>query len=401
MTKGPKKFTALSVKAFKAGPERQEIPDPGCAGLYLIIQPEPSAAKSWATRYRFAGRTRKLTHGGYPPLSLARARMLNTTALAKVATGVDPAAENRQAKASAVDKSRDTVVALAEKYFEHARKRMRKSSFEAVEGSFRRDVLPVWSKRLVADVSRRDARELVGKVAETRPVMANRLQAHLFTFFRWCVDEDVITGSPIIGMKRPTKEEPRERALADDELRAFWIATDALFKPFGDIFKLLLLSGTRRQEVAAMEWREVDLAKRIWELPGARSKNRKPIMLPLGPLAWSIIEKQPRLVGSGHVFGWRRSGFSYAKAKLDALMLPKEPWRTHDLRRTARSLLSRAKVPSDTAELCLGHLLPGAIRRTYDKHGYVDEKRAAFTALEREVDLILNPPAADVIPLRR
>jgi integrase len=120
---------------------------------------------------------------------------------------------------------------------------------------------------------------------------------------------------------------------------------------------LLLLSACRRQEVAEMRWSELDLPRRIWTLPSERSKNRLPNMLPLGPLAWSIIEAQPRIAGSDYVFGRARNGFSVIKHKLDAAMQTATPWVTHDLRRSGRSLLGRARVPSDIAERCLGHLL--------------------------------------------
>jgi integrase len=74
-------------------------------------------------------------------------------------------------------------------------------------------------------------------------------------------------------------------------------------------------------------------------------------------------------------------------------------WTLHDLRRTARSLMSRASVPSDHAERCLGHVLPG-IRGTYDRHEYLAEKRHAFAALAALVERIVNPPTANVVALR-
>ena len=92
-----------------------------------------------------------------------------------------------------------------------------------------------------------------------------------------------------------------------------------------------------------MRWRELDLVAKVWTLPSERSKNRLPNMLPLSPRAWAIIEAQPRITGSDYVFGRARRGFSHMKRKLDAAMQINGPaWVTHDLRRTSRSLLSRA-----------------------------------------------------------
>ena len=74
-------------------------------------------------------------------------------------------------------------------------------------------------------------------------------------------------------------------------------------------------------------------------------------------------------------------------------------WTLHDLRRTARSLLSRAGVASDIAERCLGHVMPG-VRGTYDRHGYLEEMRIAFEKLASLIDTIIRQEP-NVVALRR
>jgi integrase len=404
-----KKLTAVAVEKAKpktnrktAELERHEIPDRGCNGLYLIVQ--PSGAKSWAVRYRYGGRTRKLTLGALPALQLSEARVKATAALSEVAKGTDPIISNKAAKQAArraaIERSGDTVDRLTALFLEqHAKKKTRRSSWSAVEGTFRREVLPRWRGRMVADITRKDVRELIREVAQTRPIQANRAQAQLSRFFRWLVNEDYITGSPVVGLERPAKENVRERSLSDDEVRRFWSATEALPAAYRDIYRLLLLSGARRQEVAGMEWRELDMSNKVWTLPSARSKSKFPHMLPLGPLAWKIIEAQPKV--SAHVFGRLRNGFSSpnVKPRLDEVMQPDAAFVTHDLRRTARSLMSRANINSEIAERMIGHLPSGMIKR-YDRHDFLKEKNEGFVKLEHEIDLILHPQAADVIPLR-
>jgi len=398
-----KKLTDIGIRNLKPGAVRREIPDGGCAGLYLIQQ--PNGKRSWAVRYRYRGDTRKLTLGSLPAITLAEARKLTTEALHDVGRGIDPAAVKKSNKLAtaqaALERAQDSIERLTELYLEqHAKRKTRKASWKQAESIFRREVLPRWRGRLVADITRKDVRELVRTIVATRPILANRCQAHLSRFFRWLVNEDYITGSPVIGIERPAKENVRDRALNDGEVRRFWAATDQLPVPFGAIYKLLLLSAARRQEIADLQWRELDLAQKVWTLPASRSKNRKPVMLPLGPMAWNIIEAQPRIAGSDFVFGWGRSGFGHMKRKLDAALQFDQPWVTHDLRRTARSLLARARVPDNIAELMLGHLLTG-MARVYNVHGYLAEKREGFAKLEREIDHIINPPDAAVLPFRR
>jgi integrase len=103
-------------------------------------------------------------------------------------------------------------------------------------------------------------------------------------------------------------------------------------------------------------------------------------------------------------------GFSKFKAALDAKVLAElrkqEPeatlprWTLHDLRRTARSLMSRAGVNTDIAERCLAHVL-GGVRGVYDRYAYYDEKKHAFEALAALVERIVNPPADNVVPMMR
>ena len=388
-----KKITARQVETIRPGNVRREISDGG-SGLYLIVQSE-SGSKSWACRFRFDGKPVKLTLGGYPKLSLAEARRDAGIALAKVAAGINPAAERRQAQIEAGERARDTVAYWAKVFLEqHARAKTRPQSWRTTERTFRLYVVPAWGGKLVHEVRRKDIIALVHDIALIAPVQANRSLAHLSRFFRWLLNRDVIDSSPCLAIERPTRETPRERVLTDDEIRRFWKATDG--GGTGDIFRLLLLSGARRNEVVELRWSELDLEKRLWTLPAERAKNRMSAVFPLGPLAWRIIEQQPRV--TDHVFA--RTDLARPKARLDAAMQPDASWVTHDLRRVARSLLSRARVPQEIAELCLHHL-PAAMVRRYNKYQYLDEKREAFGKLEREIDLILNPPAADVLPFRR
>src|SRR5262245_52978659 len=289
--------------------------------LYLITQ--PSGIKSWACRFRLNGKSQKLTLGQFPTVPLAEARKLAATAMEQVARGIDPAAEKREARAA--DRGRDTVERLATLFIEqHTKRKTRETAWKAVEGTFRREVLPAWGKRPIADIRRRDVADLVNAVAMTRPVMANRLLAHLSRFFRWCVGRDWLSGSPCVGVERPAPEIARSRCLTDDEVRQFWAATDTLSKPFGDIYRLLLLTAARKQEIVRMGWAECDIARRLWTLPAARNKAGVDLIRPLGLLAWEIITAQPRV--SDFVFGRSRSGLAHMKPRLDrAMQIP--AWR--------------------------------------------------------------------------
>jgi integrase len=134
-----------------------------------------------------------------------------------------------------------------------------------------------------------------------------------------------------------------------------------------------------------MRWDEVDGA--VWRIPASRMKGKAEHVVPLNGAAQALLNSQRE---GPFVFGGDRplGGLSHLKARLDAAV-PLPHWTLHDLRRTARSLLSRAGVSADIAERCLAHVIPG-VRGVYDRHAYLEEKRQAFEALAAEVERIVG-----------
>ena len=149
-----------------------------------------------------------------------------------------------------------------------------------------------------------------------------------------------------------------------------------------------------------MTWDE--LQGDVWTIPAARYKTNTGVTLSLSSAAKKVFGELPQIHNCDFVFTTdaRRpiSGFSTFKLKFDISCGVKD-WRLHDLRRTARSLMSRASINPDTAERCLGHAIRG-VRGTYDRHDYVVEMRHAFEALAAQIELIVNPPADNVVALR-
>jgi integrase len=188
--------------------------------------------------------------------------------------------------------------------------------------------------------------------------------------------------------------------------------------PFSRLLRFILLTATRRDEASAMQWAELE--GDLWTIPAARYKTNIDFELPLSHAALGMLATLPKIEKQGLVFttsgNTRMGGFSKFKARFDARMLDElrcaaeqrgdEPakvtlarWTIHDLRRTARSLMTQAGVPPDHAERALGHVI-GGVRGVYDRHGYRDEKRHAFEALAQQIERIVNPQS-NVIPMRR
>jgi integrase len=390
------KLTAKSIENIKPGPARREIPDAGCTGLYLISQ--AAGVKSWAVRYRYAGRPVKLTLGKWPAMSLADARKAAAEAQHELARGNNPAKAKADAKIKADAAQANTLTAVCENYLAIEGKKLR--SRDARVSILRRHVYPALGDRPIGEIRRRDIARLLDKVeVGAGPRMADVTLGVLRRIFHWYELRDDEFRSPIIrGMQRQkTSEHRRTRVLDDDELRAVWAAT-ADTSTFSALIRFLLLTGARRNEAAGMTWNEVD-ANGVWKLPAFRSKTKAEVERPLSKAARAILAELPRIDGCPFVFTTIGrtpiSQFSIPKARLDAAS-GVTGWRLHDARRTARSLLSRCKdVTVDHAERVLGHARPDLIER-YDRHDYIEEMRFAVEALSALITTIVNPPAADV-----
>jgi integrase len=383
MAKG---LTDIAIKNLKSGPRRREIPDPGARGLYVVVQ--PSGVKSFAVRYRFGGRNRKLTlQAG---ISLAAARKATADALFQVTQGIDPCATKRWAKQAQRLVANDTFQAIAEEYFRREGCRLRSMAWQ--QSALRRLVHPTLGERQVDAIRRSEIIRLLDAIDEgSGPVMADRVLAVIRRILNWHATRSDDFRSPIVrGMARTNgKERARERTLTDDELRSLWNATDVA-TPYASFIRFLLLTAARRDEAAHLRWDEIDGT--LWTLPASRNKTKTELSRPLSAAAQEVLARVPRVVGGEFVFTHGRrglSGLSHHKRHFDKAS-GVSGWRLHDLRRTARSLMSRAGVNADHAERALGHTIRG-VRGVYDRHEFHTEKLHAFEALAAQIKHIVAP----------
>jgi integrase len=233
------------------------------------------------------------------------------------------------------------------------------------------------------------------------PVAADFTLAVIRNIANWYAARNDGYATPVArGMKRTSgKDRARFRILSDDEIRAVWMAT-APGEVFGDLIKLLLLTGQRRDKVAGMKWADISIDGE-WLVPNDVRQKGTGGALALPAMARKLIQARPRLGDNPYVFAGRGdshfSGYSKSKRALDA-KTPLPHWQLHDLRRTARSLMSRAGVRPDVAERVLGHAIKG-VEGVYDRHSYREEKAHALKALAGLIENILTPQEPKVTRL--
>jgi integrase len=228
-------------------------------------------------------------------------------------------------------------------------------------------------------------------------------------FFSWLLQHRRITSNPCVGVWCPPAPVARERVLTDDELRWFWQAAGGLGSPFGPLLRLLLLTGQRLTEVSGMRRDELR-DDGTWHLSGNRTKNHKPHIVPLCPVARELIDSVPVIEGCPYVFsttGLRPvSGWSKTKARLDTAMLAlanKEiaPWTLHDLRRTAVTGMADLGIAPYVIEAVVNHIsgAKAGVAGVYNRSEYAAEKASALARWAQHVLGIVSGRAANVMQL--
>lgn len=409
-------LTVNAVTNLRAKDTRYEVPDPACPGLYLAVH--PSGAKSWAYRYRFAGKSRKLTIGaalsdkGIEVIKIGDARDIADAARVSVARQIDPIELKRVKQRRAAEEaeaSERTLRAVAGRYLDQ-QDGLR--SIEHRRRTFERLIYPALGDRPIESIKRSEIVTMLDDIAASRGVvMADYTLATLRRLLSWHAARSDDYVSPIIrGMSRTsTTERSRKRTLSETEIKALWRAADEAGM-FGAFCRFLLLTATRRNEAARMLRSEIE--GEDWTIPASRYKTKINHLIPMPRAAVAVLAKVPRIGKSDIVFtpdGKRPlSGFGCAKEKFDTLMLAQlrkiaeengeesagvdlPRWTLHDLRRTARTLMSTIDtVRPEHAEACLGHVKTG-VEATYDRYQYRAEKKAAFAKLADLIDRIVNP----------
>lgn len=434
----PKTLTAIAVKNYRPGKGRREISDGGCPGLHLVIQ--TSGHRSWALRFRRpSGRTAKLTLGpvdlsgeaeGEPvigqPLTLASARKLAAEVHRQRAMGRDVVADNdaakRRQKFAQVTRAKNTFGGAARDFIEgHAKKKTRRWQEQArmlglqPEGLefIRGGLADRWADKPVAEIDGHDIHGLIDEVRRSgvpglerrsdgpTEARARVMFACLSKMFAWLVQHRRIEKSPCAGVHRPDAPRARDRVLTDVEIVKFWLATEV--ERFGQLLKLLLLTGCRLNEVAGMRCSELSDDGATWNIPGSRTKNRRPHIVPLPPLAREMIAATVgatdlifTTTGETPVSGW-----SKIKSRLDvAMKMP--PWRLHDLRRTAATGMAEIGIAPHIVEATLNHVsgAKAGVAGTYNRAAYAAEKKAALERWATHVEGLVSGREAKVVSLR-
>jgi integrase len=429
-------LTDASVKRYRSGKERLEIRDSLARGLYLIIQ--PSGLRSWAMRFRRPdGSPGKLTLGpvdlsgkeaqGEPvlgaPLTLASARALASEVHRRRAMGrdviADYVAKKQRLRLESEEAIANSFGALAHQFIaDYAQPKTRRWRATARMLGLRYpkdggapEVIPGglsqrWATKPVRDIGKHDIQNVID---ETRDRGAPGLVRHsegptegqarsmlsaLSTFFGWVAKRKRLIEASPCSVHRPETPKARDRVLTDAEIRIFWNACGAVSEPFSQALKLLLITGCRLSEVSQMRRDELSEDGSTWNIPGQRTKNHRPHLVSLPPLARSILATVKPISGDFMFTTMGRSpisGWARVKSRLDdGMKVP--PWRLHDLRRTAATGMAEIGIAPHIVEAALNHLsgVQAGVAGTYNRAAYAQEKRQALEQWAAHVEALVE-----------
>jgi integrase len=375
--------------------------DAGCPGFGVKVT--PNGRKVFIVLYRTGGagsRLRKYTIGPYGRVTLHQARVAAQKVFAAKLDGRDPAAEKREAKRRVVA---DRVEDLLETFITQRLSQNRSGG--EISRLLRREVGLPWAGRSIHEITKRDVVEVVIAIDQRgAPIAANKTLKSIKTFLVWCVGRAVLDQSPAEGVPLPAKEVARDRVLDDEELARVILAARQIGGAYGGIVEFLALTGQRREEVAQVQWEELDLARRIWTIPKSRTKNAKAHVVHLSEQALAAVKRANR--GGPLVFSLLGTKpfreFSRAKRELDQLS-GVTGWRVHDLRRTCVSGMARLGVAPHVADKILNHQAGtiSGVAAVYQRHEFLAERRAALELWATHISRILGEtPEGRIVDLK-
>jgi integrase len=434
-------ITKRTVDATKPATKDLFVWDNEVSGFGLKVT--PAGGKVYVYQYRIARpgeaeRTpaKRYTIGKHGNLTPDQARKRAKELAALVEVGVDPRkqelaafAADDEAERAALENARlEGELAfekVAERWLEHYEneKGRRPRTIDQARRIVKTRLEPALKGKPLPHINRADLQAIIDSIPIKNRASRLAVYAYASILFRWAMERGEIADNPVRLMAKPSAPAARDRVLTENELATVWQAADTLGDPYSAFFKLLILTGQRREEVAGMGWGELDRATSIWTIPAKRAKNGRTQIVPLAPVVAAELDrlalaeqmkanaadldcKRWPKFGPVHTTYGKTSIKSYSKAKAeldeaitkarkDACPLP--AWRVHDLRRTLATGLQKLGTRFEVTEAVLNHISGSrsGVAGIYQQHDWKEEKRTALEAWARNVAAILKPASTD------
>ena len=376
---------ALSEFAVrKAKPKEKPYRMSDGLGLHLLIQ--PSGSKLWQMRYRFNNKENVLSFGRYPTIGLAAARRKRDEAKELIADGINPMTQRRLDKIAAENTARQTFELLSEEYLQRLEQ---EGAAEATITKTRWLLIKLaapLAKRPIAEITSAEILDLLQQIEKSgRRETAHRLRGTISTVFKLAIvtlraEKDPTI--PLHGALRARQITGRP-AITDEKKFGALICTVDDYDGWPTIkaaIQFLILTCVRPGEVRGAVRSEFNLDRSVWRIPAERMKMRQPHDVPLSRQALAIIKDVWSFSdGAEIVFPsirskWRSLSNNAFNAALRRMGYAKDEATAHGFRVSASTILNTRGYNPDVIEAVLAHQDKNAIRRTYNRATYWDQR---------------------------
>ena len=399
-------FSAVQVKRLAGKPGFHAVG--GVSGLYLNVS--DNRAASWILKKMVGKRRREMGLGGYPDVTLARARERAREYAELISQGVDPIAEKR-ARKSALVRSQATAVTFRQVAADYIVKKSKElktaKGVQKLTSHMQTYVYPFIGNMVVADIERANIIALLKPIWETKTETATRVRSNVERILDMAGAEGLRTGdNPArwkgnleLSLPKPSKVSKVEhyKALPYPELPKFMRELKAKTTIGAKALQFLILTAGRSGEVRGATWKEIDIAKKVWTIPGERMKGGKQHTVPLSTAAVDLLKSLPR--DYAHIFPAVRGG------TLSDMTLAKVPrYMGHDVtahgfRATFRTWAQECtSYPDEVCELALAHVNSDSTRAAYARSELIDKRRLLMADWEQFC--YKGQPKGKVVPLR-
>jgi integrase len=397
-------LTEQKANALKLAPGQADLIEFDDAIPGFGIRLREGGSRTWIFQYKLGPKQRRLVLGKTSAVKAGAARDIASKLHAKVKLGGDPAAE----KAISKTQAGDTFGKLVTQYLEFQKGNLRERSYEEVERHLESHSKPLHALPAITIDQRTIADRLNAVAKASGTVAANRTRASLSALFGWAMREGLAASNPAANTNK-REEKSRDRILADVELRTIWQSLED--DQYSTIIKLLMLTGQRRDEIAALRWDEIDFDREVISLPGERTKNGRAHDIAMTGMVRALLEAQQKKDDRSFVFGRGEggySGWSRSKERLDERIKEANggkallPWVLHDLRRSVATGMADLGVQPHVIEAVLNHVSghKGGIAGIYNRAQYTAERARALALWDDHIAAVIKGRKSNVTRLR-
>ncbi|CDL87440.1 Integrase [Xenorhabdus cabanillasii JM26] len=375
------KLTDVAIK--RAKPEIKSYTLSDGNGLWLLI--EPNGSKGWRFRYRFEGKQKMISLGTYPEVSLAEARKRTIECRSMIADGINPSENRKQKKRESIIMSENTFEKITREWYEKRKDRWSAGYRADMMSAFENDVFPYIGNRPIADIKPLELLDVLSRMEKRGATeKLKKVRQRCGEVWKYAIITGRAEYNPAPDLASAFIPHKREHYphLDVDELPEFLKSID---KHMGSqivrhALRILIITGLRPGELRKLEWSEVDLEKRLIQIPAERMKMRRPHSVPLSDQVITLLQQLAPISGGYQYVFPSRTDYKKPLSEMAMNTMMKRMGyggraTGHGFRHTMSTVLHEQRFPSEWIELQLAHVDKNTIRGTYNHALHLDGRR--------------------------